>query len=83
MDEMKMNELQDSELNEVAGCASGSPTSLPAKSGCIVYKISSGENLTRIAGTFNTSVRAIMSVNNGIISNPNNIRAGFYIYVPV
>ncbi len=83
MDEMKLNELQDNELNEVAGGASGSPTPLPPKSGCIVYKVSRGENLNRISSTFNTSVNAIMSVNHGIISNPNSIRAGFYIYVPV
>jgi len=83
MDEMKLNELRDKELNEVAGGASGSPKQLPAKSGCIVYKVSPGDNLNRISSTFNTTVKAIMSVNVGIISNPNSIRAGFYIYVPV
>ena len=83
MDELKMNELNAEELEGVSGGAAGSKTPLPPKSGCIVYKIRSGENLTHIANAYGTTVQRIMSVNSGIISNPNVIRAGYYIYVPV
>ena len=83
MDELKMNELNAEELEGVSGGAAGSKTPLPPKSGCIVYKIQSGQNLTHIANTYGTTVQKIMAVNVGIIDNPNFIRAGFYIYVPV
>lgn len=83
MDEMKLNELHEEELEKVSGGASGSPTRLPDKAGCIVYKVKSGECLSGIAGTYRTTVQAIMNVNIGIISNRNFIRAGYYIYIPV
>lgn len=83
MDEMRINELKDEELSNVAGGASGSSRPLPAKSGCIVYKVGHGDTLTKIASRYGTTVARIMSVNQGIISNANSIRADFYIYVPV
>jgi len=83
MDEMKMNELNPEELEGVSGGSAGSKNPLPAKAGCIVYKVQNGQNLTWIANNFGTTVDAIMSVNVGIISNKNVIRAGYYIYVPV
>ena len=82
MDELNMQELKNEELEGVSGGSGGSSTVLPPKAGCFVYQIQHGENLTGIARNNNTTVKAIMSVNKGIITNQNFIRAGFYIYIP-
>ena len=75
-------ELNLNQMEAITGGTSGSRNPLPPKSGCIVYKIQSGQNLEYIANTYGTTVEKIMSVNPGIITNPKFIRAGYYIYVP-
>jgi LysM repeat protein len=47
----------------------------------VVYTIKSGDNLTRIAQQFSTSVDAITSANPGI--NPSRIFSGQQLVVPV
>lgn len=88
---MENKELNVIEMEQIAGGANkgeqppkgGSSTPLPAKSGCKVYRVVGDDNLTKIARNNGTTVNAIMAVNQGIITNRNFIRAGFYIYVPV
>ena len=79
---MKNMELNLNEMENVNGGRGGSPTMLPEKKGFFVHQIASGENLTRIAKKFGTTVKAIMDAN-PTIDNANFIRTGFYIYVPV
>ncbi len=79
---MDNKELNINEMEQVSGGVAGSPTPLDAKSGCEVYRVIGGDNLTRIAARFNTTVDYLMTLNKGIITNKNFIRAGFYIYVP-
>ena len=79
---MDNNELNLNEMEEVTGGAAGSPTPLPAKAGCDCYKIIGGDNLTKIAAKFNTTIDYLMYLNKDIITNKNFIRAGFYMYVP-
>jgi LysM repeat protein len=75
-------ELNLNEMEQVNGGTGGSPTPLPPKSGCEVYKIKSGQTLSGIAQSYGTTWRYLMSINVGIISNENDITAGRYIYVP-
>ena len=77
MDEMELN-LND--MEEVAGGRGGSRTKLPPKAGFAVYKIVSGDTLTRIANRNKTTVEYLMSIN-PTIKNKNDITAGYYIYV--
>ncbi len=79
---MDNKELNLNEMEEISGGAAGSSTPLPPKEGCACYKILGGENLTRIAAKFNTTVDYLMYINKDIITNKNFIRAGFYMYVP-
>ena len=74
-------ELNLDELENVIGGNGGSPTVLPAKKGFRVYKIQSGDNLTRIAKKYNTTVNYLFE-NNDTITDKNFIRTGFYMYVP-
>lgn len=79
MDNMELNL---NEMEQISGGAAGSSTPLPAKDGCDSYKILGGENLTRIANKFKTTVDYLMYINKNIITDRNFIRAGFYMYVP-
>ena len=79
---MDNNELNLNEMEQVSGGAAGSSTPLPPKDGCDCYKIVGGDNLTKIANKFNTTIDYLMSINKNIITNKNFIRAGFYMYVP-
>ncbi len=45
------------------------------------HKIARGENLSAIAAAYGTSVKAILQVNS--IRNPNRIRAGDHIVIPI
>ena len=74
-------ELKPAELEEVSGGNGGSPTVLPHKAGYIVYQIARGDNLTRIAKRYNTTVKAIDDAN-PTITNVNDITAGYWIYIP-
>ena len=78
-----MNELDLNEMEMISGGRGGSPTPLPKKAGYIVYQIEANENLTRIAKRFGTTVKAIQNANSDTIDDPNFIRAGFWIYIPV
>ena len=76
------NELNLNEMEEISGGRGRSRTVLPRKEGFIVYQIEAGENLTKIAKRYSTTVKAIKAAN-PTIDNANFIRSGFYIYVPV
>jgi len=77
---MEVEELLDEELDEVSG---GAYKKLPEKKGYIVYHIVKGDNLTRIANRYGTTVAKIQAANKNKIKNVNLIRAGDYIYIPV
>ena len=76
-----MTELKISEMEQIAGGKGGSPTVLPRKEGYIVYQSASGETLGRIARKYNTTVNAIVAANT-TIKNPDDITAGYWIYIP-
>lgn len=78
---MDNKELNLNEMEEAVGGNGGSPTPLPLKDGYKVYRIADGDNLTRIAKRFNTTVPYLMQINPAI-TNKNFIRAGYYMYVP-
>ncbi len=75
-------ELNLNEMEQVNGGTGGSPTPLPPKSGCEVYKIKSRQTLSGIAQSYGTTWRYLMSINVGIISNENVYKRQRYIYVP-
>ena len=79
---MEKKELNLDEMEQAAGGKGGSKKELPRKDGVIVYQIERGDSLKKIARWYNTTVDAIMAVNIGIITNANDISAGYYIYVP-
>ena len=80
---MSNNELHLNEMEAVTGGKGGSPTELPRKDGYIVYQIAGNDNLTKIAKNYGTTVKAIVAANPTLDNNPNFIRAGYWIYVPV
>ena len=55
------------------------PAAKPAK--VVEYKVLAGDNLTRIAKMYNTTIEEIVSMNPSI-TNPNLIRTGTVIKVP-
>ena len=57
------------------------PVKKPAPSKAVDYKVLAGDNLTRIAKTYNTTIDEIVSMNPSI-TNPNLIRTGTLIKVP-
>ena len=81
---MENTELNLEELEEVTGgkSAGGYSKKPKAKAGCKIYKVVSGDTLTKIAHRNGTTVERIMRVNSEL-ENPNFIVAGCYIYVPV
>ena len=79
---MDNKELKMNEMEEISGGAAGSRDPLPEKAGCKQYKIISGDNLTKIANKFQTTVDYLMFINKGIITDRDFIRAGYYMYVP-
>ena len=79
---MENKELNLNEMEAVSGGTGGSKYPLPHKDGCYVYRIESGAPLSRIAGRWNTTVDYLMYINEGIITNRNDITAGRYMYVP-
>lgn len=66
------NELNDSELSEVSG-GSGQRYAY--------YTVVHGDNLTRIAHYFKTSIQAIMALN-PIITDHTFVRTGWVLKVP-
>jgi LysM repeat protein len=76
-----MKALNLNEMENVIGGQGGSPTKLPDKKGYWVYRIKSGDCLSRIAGRYGTTAETLKRVNN-TIHNINDITAGYYIYIP-
>ena len=76
-----INELNLDEMENVSGGRGGSKTILPAQPGLSVYQIVKGDNLTRIAKRFNTTVDYLFAINS-TIKNKNDITAGYWIYIP-
>ena len=74
-------ELNMNEMEAVTGGKGGSPTKLPEKKGFLVYRIQSGDCLSKIAPAFNTTTNYLMSIN-PTITNKNDITAGYWFYVP-
>ncbi len=77
-----MTELNLNEMEQVSGGRGGSSSKLPPKGGCSVYCIQGGDNLTKIARRYGTSIEFLMNINEGIIKNRNDITTGYYMYVP-
>ena len=70
-------ELNMNEMNEVAG---GAFKPLPDKRGFIIYQISKGETLGRIAKRFGYTVKDLLNWNPKIVDK-NKIYYGDYIYI--
>ena len=79
---MENNEMNLNELEGVVGGRGGYSKKPPELPGLGIYKIKSGDNLNRIAHRYNTTAEYLKSINSDVISNINDITAGFYIYVP-
>ena len=81
-DEMKNMMLSDEALEAVDG---GDCTiELNGKKVlCKLYTVKKGDTLSAIAKRYNTTVKAIMAVNKGKITNPDKIQIGWGIKVPV
>ena len=77
-----MTELNLNEMEQVSGGRGGSSSKLPPNGGCNVYRIQGGDNLTKIARRYGTSIEFLMNINEGIIKNRNDITTGCYMYVP-
>ena len=77
-----MTELNLNEMEQVSGGRGGSSSKLPPKGGCSVYRIQGGDNLTKLARRYGTSIEFLMNINEGIIKNRNDITTGCYMYVP-
>ena len=77
-------ELTPEELNDVVGGTGGSKHRLWmwGKTGCEVYQIQKGDTLYKLAQTYDTTVGKLMELNEGLITDMNDITAGYYIYVP-
>ena len=70
-------ELNESEMNEIAGGAFKMPA---AKEGFIIYKIQKGDNLNRIAIAHHCTVRSLLQWNPKI-HDKNLIVVGDYLYI--
>lgn len=81
---MENQELNLEEMENISGGKNeGGYTCRPQeKPGCVIYQIEAGQTLGRIARTNGVTVERIMKVNKEL-KNPNFIRAGAYIYLPV
>ena len=65
-----------------ASTPSPSPTAVPAPTPQ-TYVIKSGDTLSRIAREFNVSLDALLEANKDRISNPNRIKVGDEIIIPI
>ena len=81
---MENTELNLNEMEEISGGKNEGGYDRPPKekSGCVIYKIGAGQTLGKIARANGTTVERIMKANKEL-KNPNFIRAGAYIYLPV
>ena len=71
----EINELNMEEMNQVAGGARPKE-----KEGFFIYQIVKGDNLSKIANKFGTTVSKILAANPKI-KDKNLIYAGDYIYI--
>ena len=78
---MEIKELNLNEMEQVNGGSGGYQRYPKEKRGCFIYRVESGDTLSKLAARFNTSVNAIMAVNPEL-DNPNFIVARCYIYIP-
>ena len=76
-----MSELNLNEMEMINGGKGGSPSRLPDRPGFLVYRIQSGDCLSKIAGRNGTTAEYLMRINS-TIHNINDITAGYYIYIP-
>lgn len=81
---MENKELNIEEMEEISGGKNEGGYDRPPKekAGCVIYKIGAGQTLGKIARANGTTVERIMKVNKEL-KNPNFIRSGAYIYLPV
>ena len=63
---MDNKELNLNEMEEIVGGRGGSRTMLPARKGFAVYRIQSGDCLSRIAGRYGVSAKYLQSINSTI-----------------
>ena len=78
---MENTELNLNEMEEVAGGKGGSKKELHPTKYYNVHHIVAGENLTRIAKKYGTTVNALLKAN-PTITDKNDITEGYWIYVP-
>ena len=78
---MENMELNLNEMEEIVGGKGGSKTPLKPTAQYDVYRIQSGDTLTRIAYRYNTTVDFLVKIN-PTITNANDITAGYYMFVP-
>ena len=64
------------ELEELLAVSGG------ADSDIVQYKVKKGDNLTKIAKTYNTTWKKIYVLNRDIIKNPNHIEPGWVLRIP-
>lgn len=76
-----MDELNLAEMDDIVADWGGSPRKLPKKKGLKVIRIKSGECLSRIASRYRTTVNYLCLINDSI-TDPDDITAGYYMYVP-
>ena len=79
---METMELNINEMENAAGGRGGSRTMLPDKRNCVVYRIHRGDTLSFLAQDNRTTVKKLLALNPSI-KNPNDITAGYYIYLPI
>ena len=81
---MENKELDLNEMEAISGGKNEGGYTRPPKQkdGCTIYKIGAGQTLGKIARANGTTVERIMKAN-AELKDPNFIRAGAYIYLPV
>jgi hypothetical protein len=81
---IKLGIVSIEEMEEISGGKNegGYDRRPQEKPGCVIYKIAPGQTLGKIARANGTTVEQIMKANKEL-KNPNFIRAGAYIYLPV
>ena len=76
-----MKELSLDEMAGVFGGTGGYSKKPRPKDGCGIYRIQHGDTLTTITRRFNTTEKKLQELN-PVLTNPNLIVAGCWLYVP-